>query len=354
MRVSTGTCAALLTAFLAPALLAQSTNWRQHDPDRPHPPIVTPGAALGAPPSDAVVLFDGSSLNAWRGNKGTEPARWVMRDGYMEAAPGTGAIQTAEPLGDMQLHIEWAAPTPPAGRGQGRGNSGVIIMGLYEVQILDSYENTTYADGQAAAVYGQYPPLANASRPPGQWQTYEIIFRGPRWNTSGTLTRPARITVFHNGVLVQERVTLWGGTAWLRHAPYERHAAALPLVLQDHSNPVRFRNVWMRPLPDEPSATARAGEAKNARALTAAQLRAYVGVYRASDGDTCRIVPLRDGLGLAIFDRPDTMPLVTTADGAFTFRYTAGRVRFTAGAAGAPMRVDVIIAEQERSYARVP
>jgi hypothetical protein len=300
------------------------------------------------------VLFDGSSLSAWRSNDGKEPARWVMRDGYMEAAPGTGALQTAVPLGDMQLHVEWATPVPATGRGQGRGNSGVIIMGRYEVQILDSYDNTTYADGQAGAVYGQYPPLVNASRPPGEWQSYDIIFRGPRWSSAGKLSRPARITAFHNGVLVQDNVALWGGTAWLRHAPYERHATRLPLVLQDHSNPIRFRNIWMRDLPDPPATPPRPGEAANARRLTVAQLSAYLGTYRSAEGDTCRVV-LKDGaLGIVLFDRPDALPLVTDAGGNFTFRYTGGSVRFTPGAAGSPMRLDVSIAEVERSYARTP
>lgn len=345
---------ALLALFPLATPAQTGATWRQHDTDRPRPPLVTPGAANAAPPSDAVVLFDGASLDAWRSKDGTAPAQWVVRDGYMEAAPGTGAIQTAAPLGDMQLHLEWAAPTPPSGRGQGRGNSGVIIMGLYEVQILDSYDNTTYADGQAASVYGQYPPLVNAARPPGQWQSYDIIFRGPRWSAAGRLTKPARITVLHNGVLVQDHVTLWGGTAWLRHAPYQRHATRLPLVLQDHSNPVRFRNVWARELAEEPDVTPRAGEAVNAAPLSAKPLNAYVGSYRSAGGDSCRVVLAHGALGLVIFDRPDTMPLVTTADGHFTLRYTGGRVRFTRGAKGAPMRMDVSIAEVERSYVRSP
>ena len=312
-------CVSLGTATLH----SQTTTWRQHDTDRPRPPVVTPGATAGAAPSDATVLFDGTSLTAWRGGRdGSEPARWRIVDGYMEAAPGTGAIQTALPLGDVQLHVEWATPTPPTGRGQGRGNSGVILMGRYEVQILDSYGNTTYADGQAAAVYGQYPPLANASRPAGEWQTYDIVFRGPRWNATGALTRPARVTVLHNGVLVQDNVSLWGGTAWLRHAPYERHAERLPLVLQDHSNPVRFRNIWARALPEEPLAPGRPGEAANAVARSPAELARFVGTYRAEGNDVCRVVLTNGVLGVSLFDRPDTMPLVTTADGDFTFRYT--------------------------------
>ncbi len=309
----------------------------------------------GAAPSDAVILFDGSSLAAWRGREGAAPAQWVVRDGYMEAAPGVGAIQTAAPLGDIQLHIEWATPTPPKGRGQGRGNSGVILMGRYEVQVLDSYDNATYADGQAGALYGQYPPLVNAARRPGEWQVYDIVFRGPRWNATGTLTRPARVTVFHNGVLVQDHASLWGGTAWLRPAPYEPHAARAPLVLQDHSNPVRYRNIWVRALPDEPAMAPRAGEATDAHAVSAAQMARYVGTYRAEGSDSCRVIRMPDGtLGLQLFDRPDTMPIVSTPDGTFTFRYTGGRVQFTPGTTSAALRLDVSIAEVERSYLKVP
>lgn len=345
-------CFSLTLASLVHA--QASAAWRQHDPDRPRPPIITPSATPSAPPSDATVLFDGTSLAAWRSDSGTAPAKWVIRDGYMEAAPGTGAVQTAAPLGDMQLHIEWAAPVPPRGRGQGRGNSGVIIMGRYEVQVLDSYDNTTYADGQAAAVYGQYPPLVNASRPPGEWQAYDIIFRGPRWDAKGVLVRPVRMTVLHNGVLVQDHVSLWGGTAWLRPDPYKPHATRLPLVLQDHSNPVRFRNVWVRDLPDEPATTPRAGVAVDAKKLTAAQRAAFVGTYRADGGETCQVIAMGNGLGLRIFARPDTMALVTTSDGQFTFRETGGRVQFTPARGGAPMRMEVSIAEVTRSYVRAP
>lgn len=356
MRPHRAALAALvMLSAVAPVAAAQSAKtWRQHDPDRPRPPIVTPGRTSAAAPSDAIVLFDGSTLDAWRDKDGRGPARWVVREGFMEAAPGTGAIQTAMPLGDVQLHVEWSAPTPVKGRGQGRGNSGVILMGLYEVQILDSFDNTTYADGQAAAAYGQYPPLVNASRPPGEWQAYDIVFRGPRWDAGGALVRPARLTVLHNGVVVQDHVSLWGGTAWLRHAAYAPHAERLPLVLQDHSNPVRFRNIWARALPDERAVAVRAAEAADARRLSTAELLAFVGTYRADNGESCRVVVRRGALGLVIFDRPDTMPLASTPDGQFTFRHTSGAVRFTPGAGGKPSALDVSIAEVQQSYTRVP
>jgi hypothetical protein len=234
---------------------AQSpTDWPIHSMTRPQPRVVDPGSfpARASParaPSDAVVLFDGHNLDAWRSaDSSSRPARWKVENGYMEVVGGTGNIATARGFGDVQLHIEWATPTPPKGEGQERGNSGVFLMGRYEIQVLDSYQNPTYADGTAAAIYGQYPPLVNASRPPGEWQTYDIVFRAPRFDANGQVTRPARITVLHNGILVQDGVTLTGPTAHQRRPPYERHPDTLPLVLQDHGNPVRYRNIWIREL----------------------------------------------------------------------------------------------------------
>jgi hypothetical protein len=223
--------------------------WPPTDSTRPRPPIVTPAPA-GAPvpaPSDAIVLFDGKDLSQWRSDSG-KPAAWTVRDGYMEVKPGAGAIQTAQGFGSVQLHIEWAAPTPARGEGQERGNSGVFLMGKYEVQVLDSYDSPTYADGQAASVYGQYPPLVNASRKPGEWQTYDIIFHAPKFKGDGSLERPAVVTVFHNGVLVQDHVVLTGPTAHKARPPYKAHADKLPLMLQDHGSLVRYRDVWVREL----------------------------------------------------------------------------------------------------------
>ena len=209
-----------------------------------------PGAFESAPPpSDAIVLFDGKSLAKWRSSDSTHsPAKWKVADGYMEVAPGTGGIETRDAFGDCQLHIEWRAPTPAKGEGQERGNSGVFLMGMYEVQVLDSYNNITYADGQAAAVYGQYPPLVNASRPPGEWQSYDIVWHRPHFDAQGRLASAARITVFFNGLLAQDNVILTGPTAHQHRPPYHAHADALPLGLQDHGDPVRFRNIWIRTL----------------------------------------------------------------------------------------------------------
>ena len=230
-----------------------ATEWPIHALDRPKPRIVDPGpfAAPTPAPSDAVVLFDGSSLAAWRADDPAKgPARWRVVDGAIEVVPGTGAIATAQGFGDVQLHIEWMAPDPPRGAGQDRGNSGVFLMGRYEVQVLDSWRNETYADGQAAAIYGQAPPLVNASRPPGQWQSYDIVFRRPRFDASGRMTQPARITVLHNAVLVHDAFVLSGPTGHHERPPYAAHPDALPITLQDHGHPVRFRNIWLRPLED--------------------------------------------------------------------------------------------------------
>ncbi|MCK4760367.1 MAG: DUF1080 domain-containing protein [Candidatus Aminicenantes bacterium] len=224
-------------------------QWKIHDPDRPLPPVVDPGPA-GNPepaPSDAIVLFDGKDLSEWSDSKG-QPARWKVENGYVEVVKKTGSIRTVQGFGDCQFHIEWSAPLPATADGQGRGNSGVFLMDKYEVQVLDCYKNKTYADGMAAAVYGQYPPLVNACRPPGEWQTYDIVFRRPHFAEDGSLIYPARMTVFHNGILVQNNVELMGPTAWKKRVLYQAHANKLPLSLQDHGSPVRFRNIWIREL----------------------------------------------------------------------------------------------------------
>jgi len=241
-------------ASAALAAVAQK-KWAVHDESRPHPKVVTPGTEStpqqpGRPPSDAVVLFDGKDLSKWQGTKGDE-AGWKVENGELVVVGKSGDIVTKEPYGDCQLHVEWAAPTPPSGTSQGRGNSGVKIMGRYEVQVLDSYQADTYADGQAGALYGQYPPLVNAVRPPGQWQTYEIVFHGPRFSSDGKVERPATATVLLNGVLVQDHAELKGTTAHNSPGVYKQHAEKEPLLLQDHGNPVRFRNIWIRQLTDE-------------------------------------------------------------------------------------------------------
>lgn len=238
-------------------LLAFAQNpvqqWPVHSMDRPRPPVVQPGpeGPPTPPPADAIVLFEGSNLSQWRAEDG-QPAKWAVKNGYIEVVAGTGSLVSARPFGDVQLHIEWATPTPPTGEGQERGNSGVYLMGLYEVQVLDSYQNDTYPDGQAGALFGQAPPLVNACRPPGAWQSYDIVFRRPRFSRGTFLERPARITVFQNGILVQDGVELTGRTVFGRRATYSAHGDRLPLSLQDHSHPVRYRNIWVRELPELP------------------------------------------------------------------------------------------------------
>jgi hypothetical protein len=221
--------------------------WPQHDLNRPQPKAVAPGAHNHLPPSDAIVLFDGKDLSAWRSDKDGGPAKWKVENGYMEVVSGTGDIVTRQAFGSCQLHIEWATPEVVSGSGQTRGNSGVYPMDRYEVQILDSYNNTTYPDGQAASIYGQSPPLVNASRGPGQWQSYDIIFHAPVFK-SDKLQKPATMTVLHNGVLVQDHWVLQGMTLHQEPARYESHEDKLPVRIQEHGYPLRFRNVWIRPL----------------------------------------------------------------------------------------------------------
>ncbi len=225
-------------------------KWRVHDVSRPRPPMVTPGVN-GGPPSDAIVLFDGKDLSHWVTHQNGQEAapKWKLADGYMEVVNGAGSIDTREKFGDIQLHVEWAAPAAVTGTSQNRGNSGILLMGKYEVQVLDSWDNPTYADGQAAAIYGQYPPMVNASRKPGEWQTYDIFFEAPRFEGE-TLTRPAFATVVHNGVLVQNHRQLIGDTPHAHLGTYKSHAAELPLQLQNHHEKVRYRSVWVRRLSD--------------------------------------------------------------------------------------------------------
>ncbi len=232
------------------ALGAQEA-WRVHDTARPNPSVVTPATMPGGAPSDAAILFDGKNLDAFDSQEGG-PAQWTVENGYLQVKPGTGNIHTKQSFGDCQLHVEWASPNPPHGTDQMRGNSGVIIMGLYELQVLDSYNAKTYADGQAAAIYGQYPPLVNAVRAPGDWQTYDIVFRRPRFDQHGQLVSRARETVIQNGVVVQDATELTGPTAYHNRPPYYPLSEKLPLVLQDHGTLVRYRNIWIRELAPEP------------------------------------------------------------------------------------------------------
>jgi hypothetical protein len=225
------------------------TQWHVHDGNRPQPRVVTPGATFSqkaAPPSDAVVLFDGKDFSKWRGEQGE--VKWKIAEDYMETTR-TGRIRTKDEFGDFQLHLEFATPSKVEGSGQGRGNNGVNIYGRYEIQVLDSYQNPTYPDGQAGAIYGQTPPLVNASRPPGEWQSYDIIFEGPRWNADGKLVKKAYVTVLHNGVVVHHRRELIGYTEHRIVGNYDDPQPPKGFIeLYEHGNPVRFRDIWIRPL----------------------------------------------------------------------------------------------------------
>ncbi len=226
--------------------------WAIHDMNRPKPVVVTPADKPGNPPSDAIVLFDGSNLDKWRSAKeGGGPAKWKVQDGYMEVVPGEGDIQTKDEFADCQLHVEWAAPTEIEGSSQGRGNSGIFLMGLCEVQVLDNHNNPSYADGYAGSVYGVNPAMANPLRPPGQFQVYDIVFRRPVFRDGKELD-PGRVTVFINGVLVQDCTALEGPTGHMRRTKSAPFPAAGPLKLQDHRNPIKFRNIWYRKLPPRP------------------------------------------------------------------------------------------------------
>ena len=239
------------------------SQWKVHDADRPHPDVVTPGDTPGAAPSDAVVLFDGSSMDAW------EPTGqpWTLEDGVMTVparAEGEDAstLVSKESFGDVQLHLEFRSPNPPEKSSQDRGNSGVWFMERYEVQILDGHDNPTYADGTVGAIYGSTPPLVNASRAPGEWQSYDIVFERPHFATDGTVLRPAYVTVLLNGVLVQNREPYTGSTVWRQLAEYEPHGDTASIQLQDHDSPVSFRNIWVRRLPEAARSHDAAGDAQ--------------------------------------------------------------------------------------------
>jgi hypothetical protein len=222
--------------------------WHVHDPARTQPPVVTPGAAFSpqaAAPSDAIVLFDGKDLSRWK-DRGGNPAPWIVKDG--EAVTTKSDIVTKQEFGDIQLHLEFREPTPASGTGQGRGNSGVFFMGRYEIQVLDCFENKTYPDGTTGAIYAQHPPLANACRPPGEWETYDIIFTVPHFGENGKLITPAYATVILNGVVVQNHQAIRGNTDHCTVGQYTYFGPTGPLGLQFHHNAIAFRNIWVRPL----------------------------------------------------------------------------------------------------------
>jgi hypothetical protein len=286
-------CLSILTIIAFAVLIPHKSftqdigEWKQHDMSYPAPSAVDPGKVstqdkVGQAPSDAIILFDGKDLNQWRSMNGG-PANWKIENGLLVAEKGSGGgIRTFQNFGDIQLHVEWVTPNPPDGFGQRRGNNGIQIMGKYEVQILDSYKSATFPDGQAAAIYSQFPPRVNASRPPGNWQTYDIVFRAPLFDVNGYVKRKAIITVFHNGILVHDHVELKGVHSWMGKIKYEAHPEKLPLVLQrEPCTPVKFRSIWIRelnPLPIPKPDTIRE------ISLSHKVLDDYTGTYKMQNG----------------------------------------------------------------------
>jgi hypothetical protein len=323
-------------------------TYLDHDRTRPQPAIITPGTPstqeqAGKPPSDATVLFDGKDLSQWVSLDGT-PTKWITRDGYMECVRGSGYVRTLQNFGHCQLHVEWATPTPPHGEGQGRGNSGVFFgLDRYEIQVLDSFENKTYADGSAGAVYGQYPPLVNATRAPGAWQSYDIVYTAPRFDSAGKPVSSVRVTVFLNGVLVQNNVELTGPTSWLERAPYEPHPEKQPISLQDHGNPVRFRNIWVREL-GKPG--------KKEFTLPIALLGSYVGKYSSSGNnhfvisrEGAQLVAALDGVRFVLFAESPTHFFAKTTD---------VQIEFPSGDQGKPDRLIWSVGEGANEAKREP
>ncbi len=240
----------LIFAFV---LMTMTTIFSQNKPDPkdtevwdPEPKVVTPGKNGDTPPSDAIVLFDGKNLNNWVDKGGKDP-KWTIADGAMTVAKGTGDVKTKQTFGDIQLHIEWRTPAKVEGEGQGRGNSGIFLSEKYELQILDSYHNRTYSNGQAGSMYKQSMPLVNASKGPGEWQMYDVVFIAPKFNKDGALASPARITVFHNGVLIHNNTEIQGTTEYIGKPKIVPHGKG-SIQLQDHGNPTSFRNIWVREL----------------------------------------------------------------------------------------------------------
>ncbi len=314
--------------FCVDISIAQNlARWKAHDMQRATPSVVSSNLVLPfSPPSDAIVLFDGVDLSKWRAADNS-PSRWIVQDGCMESVTGAGYIYSRDSFGDIQLHVEWATPAKVEGGSQGRGNSGVFLMGLYEVQVLDSYGNHTYADGQAAAIYGQYPPLANASRGPGEWQSYDIFFRRPRFKRDGTVSKPALMTVLHNGVLVQDNEEIWGPTSWLQNHPYWSHPDQLPLAFQDHGNPVRYRNIWVRKLDEWTRPGPTSDDTKPLVTMSESVLEGYVGQYYGESENPFVITREGPQLFLRVLG-VSKLDLLAHSKTEFTLRWTAGKIVF--------------------------
>ncbi len=333
-------------------------RWKQHDMRRPKPPVVEPatsGSPAGVAPKDAVVLFDGASLDAWKSMEGG-PAGWKVKDGYFEVVPGQGSIRTKDEFGDVQLHVEWAAPDPPVGQGQDRGNSGIFLMGQFEIQVIDSYKVDTYADGVVGAIYGQYPPLFNAARPPGQWQSYDIAFRRPRFDQAGKLVAPARITVFLNGILIQNNEEPWGQTSWLEPTAYDPAVSRGPIQLQDHNHPVRFRNIWLRELPERLAPPAADDRTANLIASSPEYYNGFTGLYQVGPkANDFRFTLAQESghLLLKLPFRAQPLQLQPVSDGLFILPRTDASFTFQKDAQGQVTGVHFHVGDGDREMKRV-
>jgi hypothetical protein len=304
-------------------------QWKVHDMNRPRPQVVEPVAqALPVPaPKGAIVLFGGNDFSHWTG-KNNSDVKWKLEKGYMEIVPGTGGITSKESFGDVFLHVEWASPDEPNRRGQDRGNSGIFFMNQYEMQVLDSYQADTYADGQAGALYGQAPPRFNACKPRGEWNAYDIFFRRPRFSKDSTLLSPARITVMHNGILIQDNEEYKGPTSWLKYLPYKAHADKLPISLQEHNCKVRYRNIWALPLPELTMPDNLYGD-KTIK-MPDADLDKYTGTYQRPNTPATIIIAKKNGnLYGDFFYRPGELELVAISAKEFAMKETAGTLTFT-------------------------
>jgi hypothetical protein len=309
---------------------SEAIRWKAHDMNRPKPPVITPVREAQAVPAPekAIVLFDGTDLSQWTAENGRE-AKWKVQDGYMEIVPGAGGIRSKPRFGDVLLHVEWRTPNPPNGKGQGRANSGIFLMGLYEVQVLDSYQADTYADGQAGSIYGQYPPRFNACLPPGEWQTYDIYFRRPRFGAEGKLEEAARITLVHNGILIQDNEELLGPTSWLKYLPYKAHDDMLPIGLQDHGTPVRFRNIWALPLQEFPAPDASYATAYRPIEMSTKELDRYTGIYdRPNTTAPITITRENNRLFADFYWRQGGLELLPLSRTEFVLKDTDGRIVF--------------------------
>jgi hypothetical protein len=285
--------------------------WAVHDMNRPRPAVIT--AEPGKAPSDAVVLFDGTSLDAWRSGK-DEPCKWkIVEGGALEVVPKTGEVYTKDAFGDCQLHLEFATPAKVEGNSQGRGNSGVFLMGMHEVQVLDCFENDTYPDGQCSSVYAENPPLVNACRKPGEWQTYDIIFHQPIWD-GDAVKHPGTVTVIHNGVVTQDHWEFEGLSTHCQRRPLKPYANKQPLRLQDHGNPMRFRNIWIREIPSRYANTTHGGPAASESDVTALRQKTAAKLFEAANpGDANKVAALHRLLEVVSYDASEAYMKPTLA-----------------------------------------